>query len=243
MKPNNTILLIDEQSESYSRILRSGFFRLFDLKYMPGPDEALDYLKTAETNIDIVLTETNFGGTDRSAELIGAIKAERPDIPVIVISIKTSPVDAALALENGADDYIRKPFDEMELAARLKRVLSRYAKEAGDTRNGEVIRLNGLVINKSAYTVSACGSEIKMPPKEIDLLYYLASSPDNVFSRKDLLGKIWGYDYFGGTRTVDIHVNRIRGKLSDHDCSWSIVTVWGKGYKLTNCSAFADQRG
>ena len=151
--------------------------------------------------------------------------------PIIMLTAKGETFDKVLGLELGADDYMVKPFDTKELVARVKAVLRRLdAKE--DT--GKKILLENLAINMSNYSVAYQGEGIEMPPKELELLYYLASHPNQVFTREQLLNQIWGYEYYGDTRTVDVHIKRIREKLGSDDehPSWSIKTVWGVGYKL-----------
>ena len=151
--------------------------------------------------------------------------------PIIMLTAKGETFDKVLGLELGADDYMVKPFDTKELVARVKAVLRRLdAKE--DT--GKKILLENLAINMSNYSVAYHGEGIEMPPKELELLYYLASHPNQVFTREQLLNQIWGYEYYGDTRTVDVHIKRIREKLGSDDehPSWSIKTVWGVGYKL-----------
>lgn len=164
------------------------------------------------------------------------------DTPIIMLSAKGEIFDKVLGLELGADDYMIKPFDSKELVARVKAVLRRYSvpaaipsanpePAAGSERTGEYVEYPDLLINMSNYSVMYMGHEIDMPPKEIELLYFLASSPNQVFTREQLLDHIWGYDYIGDTRTVDVHIKRIREKIHDHE-SWSIGTVWGIGYKF-----------
>jgi len=139
-----------------------------------------------------------------------------------------------LGLELGADDYIMKPFDSKEMVARVKAVLRRYhpAKpEIPADINSKCVEYPGLVINLTNYSVQVDGETVDMPPKELELLYFLASSPNQVFTREQLLDHIWGYEYVGDTRTVDVHIKRLRKKISDHP-SWNLGTVWGIGYKF-----------
>lgn len=158
----------------------------------------------------------------------------KSDTPIIMLSAKGEIFDKVLGLELGADDYIMKPFDSKELVARVKAVLRRYQpviKNAPVSVNIKCVEYPGLVVNLSNYSVLYNGQQVDMPPKELELLYFLASSPNQVFTREQLLDHIWGYEYIGDTRTVDVHVKRLREKIKDN-ASWSLSTVWGIGYKF-----------
>jgi DNA-binding response OmpR family regulator len=150
-----------------------------------------------------------------------------------MLSAKGEVFDKVLGLELGADDYIEKPFDTKELVARVKAVLRRYKPAVPESRTFDVksVEYPDLIINQTNYSVIYMGKTIDMPPKELELLYFLASSPNHVFTREQLLDQIWGYEYIGDTRTVDVHIKRLREKLSDHP-SWRIATIWGIGYKF-----------
>ena len=152
------------------------------------------------------------------------------NIPIIMLTAKDETFDKVLGLELGADDYIVKPFDMKELVARIKAVIRRF--QAADAPEKELV-FPGLTINISQYTVTYMGKALDMPPREIELLYFLASHPGMVFTREQLLEQVWGYDYFGDSRTVDVHVKRLREKLSGgEELGWQIKTVWGVGYKF-----------
>ncbi|HIS02993.1 MAG TPA: response regulator transcription factor [Candidatus Pullichristensenella avicola] len=152
------------------------------------------------------------------------------NIPIIMLTAKDETFDKVLGLELGADDYIVKPFDMKELVARIKAVIRRF--QAAETPEKELV-FPGLTINISQYTVTYMGKPLEMPPREIELLYFLASHPGMVFTREQLLEQVWGYDYFGDSRTVDVHVKRLREKLSGgEELGWQIKTVWGVGYKF-----------
>ena len=152
-----------------------------------------------------------------------------------MLSAKGEIFDKVLGLELGADDYMEKPFDSKELVARAKAVLRRYkmlGSSTSSTQNSnETVEYPDLVISLSNYSVLYKGNPVEMPPKELELLYFLASSPKRVFTREQLLDQIWGYEYAGDTRTVDVHIKRLREKIKDHE-SWRIDTVWGVGYKF-----------
>ena len=148
--------------------------------------------------------------------------------PVIIITAKGDIFDKVLALELGADDYIVKPFEPKELLARVKAVLRRYSV---DNAKKDVIELSDLIIDSTSYKVIYDNNEVKMPPKEFELLYYLANNRNKVFTREQLLCEVWGYDYPGDSRTVDVHIKRLREKLGGGE-KWQIETVWGVGYKF-----------
>ena len=157
-------------------------------------------------------------------------------VPIIMLSAKGEIFDKVLGLELGADDYMIKPFDSKELVARVKAVLRRY--QAGSSsltvsgkQQGEFVEYPDLIVNLTNYSVLYKGRSVDMPPKELELLYFLASSPNQVFTREQLLDHIWGYEYIGDARTVDVHIKRLREKIKDND-SWAISTVWGIGYKF-----------
>lgn len=155
-------------------------------------------------------------------------------IPIIMLSAKGEVFDKVLGLELGADDYMEKPFDTKELVARVKAVLRRSKVAVNVSSNSDKdkeVVLPNLRINLTNYSVEYMGSVIEMPPKELELLYFLASSPNHVFTREQLLDQIWGYEYIGDTRTVDVHIKRIREKLDDNE-NWKISTIWGIGYKF-----------
>lgn len=148
--------------------------------------------------------------------------------PIIMLTAKGETFDKILGLELGADDFMVKPFDTKELTARVKAVLRRFIPQKDKTKQ---IVLEQLCINLSNYSVIFKGTKLEMPPKELELLYFLAASPNQVFTREQLLNRIWGYEYLGDTRTVDVHIKRIREKINETDY-WAIKTVWGIGYKF-----------
>lgn len=153
------------------------------------------------------------------------------DIPVICVSKKQDVLDKVLYLEMGADDFIVMPCDNREFLACVRAVMRRYFK-GRNVLSKELVYRN-LCINLSNYTVKVKGENVKLPPKELELLYFLASNPNTVFSRDQLLDKIWGYDYFGDSRTVDVHIKRVREKLENFYDGWEIKTVWGVGYEFS----------
>jgi len=154
-------------------------------------------------------------------------------VPVIMLTARVEDEDRILGLELGADDYVSKPFNPRELVARVKAVLRRApGKEEGQTE-GEILKFPHLLINRQEYVATSSGNPVQLTAKEMDLLWHMASHPGRVFSREQLLESIWGYEYFGDTRTVDTHIKRIRQKLEvKEDSLWDIKTVWGVGYKF-----------
>lgn len=148
--------------------------------------------------------------------------------PVIMLTAKGETFDKVTGLELGADDYITKPFEMRELIARVRAVLRRFDKGGAPMK----LEFDNLIIDKESYNIVVKGEKMEIPPKEIELLYFLASSPNRVFTRAQLLDDVWGFDYFGDTRTVDVHVKRLREKLQGVSDQWEIKTVWGVGYKF-----------
>ena len=159
--------------------------------------------------------------------------------PIIMLSAKGEVFDKVLGLKLGADDYMMKPFDSNELVARVKAVLRRTAPVIMERTSvpiqtnyqGDYVEYEDLLVNITNYMVILEGEQIEMPPKELELIYFLASKPNQVFTRDQLLDRLWGYDYIGDSRTVDVHIKRLREKLNENH-NWSISTVWGKGYRF-----------
>lgn len=153
--------------------------------------------------------------------------------PIIMLSAKGEVFDKVLGLELGADDYMEKPFDSKELVARVKAILRRVkpASTTASAQNIKKVSYPDLEISLTNYSVIYNGQHIDMPPKELELLYFMAASPNHVYTREQLLDQIWGYEYIGDTRTVDVHIKRLREKIKDHE-SWRIATIWGIGYKF-----------
>ena len=192
----------------------------------------------AEFAPDLILLDVMLPGMD-GYQICTEIRKES-NVPIIMLSAKGEVFDKVLGLKIGADDYIVKPFDSNELVARVGALLRRCssieeAPKNNDPANadhiGTYVEYDNLVVNISNYTVTFEGKNLEMPPKELELLYFLASRPNQVFTREQLLDKLWGYEYIGDTRTVDVHIKRLREKLTDK-YNWSIFTVWGIGYKF-----------
>lgn len=176
---------------------------------------------------DLVILDLMLPGMD--GYQVCAEVRKTSNVPIIMLTAKGETFDKVLGLELGADDYIVKPFDSKELVARVKAVLRRYEPKQQEDAN--ILRFPNLEINISNYSVTYHGKSLEFPPKEFELLFYLAEHPNRVFTREQLLDQIWGYEYIGDTRTVDVHVKRIREKLNQED-EWGILTVWSVGYKF-----------
>lgn len=213
----------------------------FETKIVYSGEQALDVLPSFSP--DLILLDIMLPGID-GYEVLREIR-RTGSMPVIMLSAKGETFDKVLGLELGADDYIMKPFDSKEMVARVKAVLRRTVKEtpapasapaaptpaAKEQLPQECVTYPDLVINLSDYSVQYKGETVDMPPKELELFYFLASHPNQVFTRDQLLDHIWSYDYIGDTRTVDVHIKRLREKFKDHP-SWKLGTVWGIGYKF-----------
>ncbi|NLL96016.1 MAG: response regulator transcription factor [Clostridiaceae bacterium] len=176
---------------------------------------------------DIVILDIMLPGMD-GWEVCREIR-KLSTIPIIMLSAKDETFNKVLGLELGADDYMVKPFEPKELVARIRAVLRRYDRQEDAP---EQIVFPGLVVNKSNYTVKLSGKDIELPPKELELLFFLASNPNKVYTREQLLENVWGFDFYGDTRTVDVHIKRLREKFEQGGYKWQIKTVWGVGYKF-----------
>lgn len=153
-------------------------------------------------------------------------------VPIIMLTAKGETFDKVLGLELGADDYVVKPFEPKELIARIRAVLRRSADSVDEKADEDELSFDGLKINQSTYEVYVDDKKVEMPPKEFELLYFLAKNTNKVFTRDQLLDEIWGYEFFGDSRTVDVHIKRIREKLEGENRTWALKTVWGVGYKF-----------
>ena len=223
------ILIIDDDTNIAELIALYLNKECFNTCLVHDGMEAMDTFISFEP--DLILLDLMLPGKD-GYQICREIRM-KSNVPIIMLSAKGETFDKVLGLELGADDYIIKPFDSKELVARVKAVLRRFqatqvAQKVEDTRQ---ITFPDLVIDLNDYTVTYCGKVLDMPPKELELLHFLASSPNRVFTREQLLDHIWGYDYIGDTRTVDVHIKRLRKKLPEND-TWCLSTVWGVGYKF-----------
>ena len=228
MVSKQKILIVDDDEHIAELISLYLTKECFDTRIEHDGQSAITAFK--EYMPDVVLLDIMLPGKD-GYQVCREIRMES-NVPIIMLSAKTEVFDKVLGLELGADDYMIKPFDSKELVARVKALLRRANQTTSTTTGGaEVVKFPDLTVNLSNYEVVYKGETLEMAPKEIELLYFLASSPNQVFTREQLLDNIWGYEYLGDTRTVDVHVKRLREKIKDHE-HWGISTVWGIGYKF-----------
>ena len=230
MAVKQKILIVDDDNNIAELISLYLTKECYDTKIVNDGEQALIAFEHYKPNM--LLLDLMLPGID-GYQVCREIRA-KSDVPIIMLSAKGEVIDKVLGLELGADDYILKHFDSKELVARVKAVLRRFqpAKpEAYASVDIKCVEYPGLIVNLSNYSVTYDGQQIDMPPKELELLYFLASSPNQVFTREQLLDNIWGYEYVGDTRTVDVHVKRLREKIKDKP-TWRIATVWGIGYKF-----------
>ena len=224
------ILIVDDDENIAELISLYLTKECFDTKIVFNGEDALSTFETYEPNL--ILLDLMLPGID-GYQVCREIRA-KSGVPIIMLSAKGEIFDKVLGLELGADDYILKPFDSKEMIARVRAVLRRYhpiKNEPSQAEKPKSVEYEGLTINLTNYSVLCDGNTVEMPPKELELLYCLASSPNQVFTREQLLDRIWGYEYLGDTRTVDVHIKRLREKLKDHP-HWKLGTVWGIGYKF-----------
>lgn len=229
MATKSKILIVDDDNNIAELISLYLIKECFDTKIVNDGKEALQAFETYHPNL--ILLDLMLPGID-GYQVCREVRA-KCNIPIIMLSAKGEIFDKVLGLELGADDYMIKPFDSKELVARVKAVLRRYQPIKAEEPSSDIkcVSYTDLVINLSNYSVIYRGEQVDMPPKELELLYFLAASPNQVFTREQLLDHIWGYEYIGDTRTVDVHVKRLREKIKDH-ANWSLSTVWGIGYKF-----------
>ena len=222
------ILIVDDDNNIAELISLYLMKECYDTRIENDGESALKAFSSWQPNL--ILLDLMLPGID-GYQVCREIR-HTSDVPIIMLSAKGEIFDKVLGLELGADDYMIKPFDTKELVARVKAVLRRLkpSKPAVDA-NTKYVEYPDLIINQTNYSVMYKGHTVDMPPKELELLYFLASSPNQVFTREQLLDHIWGYEYIGDTRTVDVHIKRLREKLKDNEF-WSIAPVWGIGYKF-----------
>ena len=240
MANKQKILIVDDDTNIAELISLYLTKECFETCMVEDGEEAIKAFEEFQPNL--ILLDLMLPGID-GYEVCRTVR-KTSSVPIIMLSAKGEIFDKVLGLELGADDYIVKPFDSKELVARVKAVLRRFqpvpevaqvvpavTDSVPNAQTGEYVEYPGLLINLTNYAVTYQGKSVEMPPKELELLYFLASHPNQVFTREQLLDHIWGYDYVGDTRTVDVHVKRLREKIKDKE-NWSIATVWGIGYKF-----------
>ena len=230
MAAKQKILIVDDDTNIAELISLYLMKECYDTKMVHDGESALKELQLFQPNL--ILLDLMLPGMD-GYQVCREIRT-KSQVPIIMLSAKGEVFDKVLGLELGADDYIVKPFDTKELVARVKANLRRcqqVVQEPVRTSDAKIVEYPDLVINQSNYSVLYQGRTVEMPPKELELLYFLASSPNQVFTREQILDHIWGYEYIGDTRTVDVHIKRLREKIKDHP-RWSLSTVWGIGYKF-----------
>jgi DNA-binding response OmpR family regulator len=229
MVSKQKILIVDDDNNIAELISLYLVKECFETKICNDGETAINTFDTFKPNL--VLLDLMLPGID-GYQVCREIRT-RSQVPIIMLSAKGEVFDKVLGLEMGADDYMEKPFDSKELVARVKAVLRRFKPQVQEVQESDdkVVRYPDLEINMTNYSVTYMGERVDMPPKELELLYFLAASPNHVFTREQLLDQIWGYEYIGDTRTVDVHIKRLREKLNDHD-KWRLATIWGIGYKF-----------
>ena len=233
MAEKQRILIVDDDYNIAELISLYLTKECFETKIFGDGEEALRVFPEFQPNL--ILLDLMLPGID-GYQVCRELRSTS-QVPIIMLSAKGEIFDKVLGLELGADDYMIKPFDSKELVARVKAVLRRYQPpvqtpaSSVTEQHGNFVEYPDLIVNLTNYSVIYNGHSIELPPKELELLYFLASSPNQVFTREQLLDQIWGYEYVGDTRTVDVHIKRLREKIKDHP-SWGLSTVWGIGYKF-----------
>ena len=234
MVSKQKILIVDDDNNIAELISLYMTKECFETKIVNDGEAALEAVEEFAPNL--ILLDLMLPGID-GYQVCREVRAKN-SVPIIMLSAKGEVFDKVLGLELGADDYMEKPFDTKELVARVKAVLRRYKtvaapveKEVEPAKKDKKVEYPDLTVNITTYSVIYMGKKVEMPPKELELLYFLAATPNHVFTREQLLDQIWGYEYVGDTRTVDVHIKRLREKIRDHE-KWALSTIWGVGYKF-----------
>lgn len=233
MAEKQRILIVDDDENIAELISLYLMKECYETYIVNDGEEALKIFPEFKPNL--ILLDLMLPGID-GYQVCRELRATS-QVPIIMLSAKGEIFDKVLGLELGADDYMIKPFDSKELVARVKAVLRRYQlpvqmpASSVTEQHGNFVEYPDLIVNLTNYSVIYNGHSIELPPKELELLYFLASSPNQVFTREQLLDHIWGYEYIGDTRTVDVHIKRLREKIKGND-KWALTTVWGIGYKF-----------
>ena len=229
MVTKQKILIVDDDQNIADLISLYLTKECFETMIVNDGEAALQAMESFAPNL--IILDLMLPGID-GYQVCREVRA-KSSTPIIMLSAKGEVFDKVLGLELGADDYMEKPFDTKELVARVKAVLRRFKVIPIPNEKADIkcVEYADLVINQTNYSVMYMGKTVDMPPKELELLYFLAASPNHVFTREQLLDQIWGYEYIGDTRTVDVHIKRLREKIKDHE-TWRIATIWGIGYKF-----------
>lgn len=223
---NNKVLIVDDDEHIVELIKLYMDKEGFDTVTANNGKKAVELFKSeapAIVILDVMMPEMDGWQVCREIRRVS-------NIPIIMLTAKGETFDKVLGLELGADDYMVKPFEPKELLARVKAVLRR--SDTKESNAEKEIVFSNLTINLSNYELKINGNIVEVPPKELELLYFLASNPNRVFTREQLLEEVWGFDYFGDSRTVDVHIKRLREKLEGVEANWQLKTVWGVGYKF-----------
>jgi len=220
-------ILIVEDDPNIAELLRLYLEKDgFDVTIAPDGGKGVSEFESKKYDLvllDIMLPVLDGWGVLKEIRAMGKV-------PVIMLTAKGETFDKVAGLEMGADDYIVKPFETKELLARIHAVMRRYGAET--TGGKKRLEFDKLIIDMDSFDLIVNGKTIEAPPKEMELLYYLASSPNRVYTRNQILDEVWGFDYFGDTRTVDVHIKRLREKIEGISEKWAVKTVWGIGYKF-----------
>lgn len=227
MKNVQTILIADDDANICELVRLYLEKEGFETIVCFNGERALEIFR--EGNIDLAILDIMMPKTDG----VSVCREIRKDskMPIIMLTAKGETFDKVLCFELGADDYVVKPFEGKELVARVKAVLRRSANQEKKYEE-KIVSFDNLTVNLTNYELVLDGESMEIPPKELELLYFLASHPNRVFTREQLLEDVWGFDYFGDSRTVDVHVKRLREKLEGHNENWQLKTVWSVGYKF-----------
>ena len=225
---NRKVLIVDDE-RSIVDILRYNLEKN-DMTAVCAYDGAEGLRLARECDPDVILLDVMLPEMD-GFEVCRTLRAEGNNVPIIMITAREEETDKVFGLELGADDYIVKPFEAKEVVARIKAVMRRTGKSSSANDIKEV-SYDKLVVNMTKYELKVDGKVVDTPPKELELLYHLASNPNRVYTRDQLLNEVWGFEYYGDSRTVDVHIKRLREKLEGVSDKWSLKTVWGVGYKF-----------
>lgn len=225
---NSKILIVDDDV-NICELLRLYLEKDgFDTEVITDGAKAIDAFNS--TNPDLMLLDIMLPGMD-GWQICREIR-KTSSVPIIMLTAKGETFDKVLGLELGADDYITKPFETKEVIARIKAVLRRSASQSTAADTIKEVNFDKLMINLTNYELKVDGNTIDTPPKELELIFHLASNPNRVYTRDQLLDEVWGFEYYGDSRTVDVHVKRLREKLEGVSDKWELKTVWGVGYKF-----------